>query len=363
MSIFNTKKGLFLLGVFAGFIAVILAITGNPKNMAICAACFIRDMAGAMKFHNAAVVQYFRPEIVGILLGAFIISLYSKEYKSSISSSLLVRFVGGITMMIGALVFLGCTTRMTLRMAAGDISAYIGLVGLILGVGTGFFFLKNGYSLTEKIELKKGVGYIFPLIMTILLVLSVTTTMFAKSEKGPGSIHAPFIVSLLCGISFGIIAQKTRMCFTGSFRNLIFIKNFELITPIFGMFLVVLIYNLVTGQFKITSYGPIAHNQTVWNILGLYVVGLAGTLIGGCPLRQIVLAGQGSIDSVITVIGMFFGAALAHNYKLAAAATAKATETTKAVVGGPSQNGKIAIVICIVILLVIGFTNLKKGKK
>lgn len=363
MSILNSKKEGFILGIGAGIIAIILAVAGNPKNMAICAACFIRDIAGSMKFHNASVVQYFRPEIVGILLGAFIISLINKEYKSTVSSSLITKFIGGITMMIGALVFLGCTTRMTLRIAAGDLSAYIGFIGLVLGVGTGFFFLKNGYSLTKKVEIKKEIGYIFPLIMTVLLILSVTTTLFVTSKKGPGSIHAPFIVSLLCGLAFGMIAQKTRMCFTGSFRNMIFLRNFEMITPIFFMFLVVLIYNIATSQFKFVPYGPIAHNQTLWNILGLYVVGLSGTLLSGCPLRQIVLAGQGSLDSVVTVIGMFVGAALAHNFKLAASATAKATETTKAVVGGPSQNGKIAIIVCILILLAIGFINLKKGKK
>lgn len=361
MEILNSKKGSLFLGLIAGVVAVILAATGNPKNMAICAACFIRDMAGSMHLHNAAAVQYFRPEIVGILLGAFLISMFSKEYRSTASSSMLARFLGGITMMIGALVFLGCTTRMTLRMAAGDISAYIGLIGLILGVGTGFLFLRNGYSLSKKIEVKKEAGYIFPAIMTILLILSVTTDFFITSQKGPGSIHAPFTVSLICGAVFGIVAQKTRMCFTGSFRNMIFMKNFEMIIPIFAMFAVVLAYNITTKQFKFVPYGAIAHNQTVWNILSLYVVGLAGTLLSGCPLRQIVLAGQGSLDSVASVIGMFAGAALAHNLKLAASATSKATETAKAVAGGPSMNGKIAIIVCIVLLLAIGIINLKKG--
>lgn len=365
MGINISKKSIFFLGVLGGVIAIILAISGNPKNMAICAACFIRDMAGAMKLHNAAVVQYFRPEIVGIVLGAFTISMYSKEYKVSSSSSislLLTRFVGGIVMMIGALVFLGCTTRMTLRMAAGDLSAYVGLIGLILGVGTGFFFLKKGYKLPKKVERQKELGYIFPIVLTVLLVLSVVIP-FASSQKGPGSMHAPLIISLLGGIVFGIISQKTRMCFTGSFRNMIFMKNFEMIIPILGMFLTVLAYNLITGQFKLAPYGPIAHNQTLWNILGLYVVGLAGTLLGGCPVRQIVLASQGSLDSVITVLGMFVGAAISHNFKIAAAATAKATEKTKAVVGGPGINGQIAIIICIIILLIIGFLNIKKEEK
>ncbi len=363
MDILNSKKGLLFMGILTGLVIIVLAATGNPKNMAICAACFIRDMAGAMRWHNAAIVQYFRPEIVGIVLGAFIISMFTKEYKSTSSSALIIRFIGGITMVIGALVFLGCSTRMVLRMAAGDISSYIGLIGLTLGVGTGLIFMKKGYSLGKKTEIKKEIGYIFPLILTVLLILSVTTSFFEVSEKGPGSMHSPFIISLVCGVLFGMIAQRTRMCFTGSFRNLFFMKNFDMIMPIFGMFLAVLVYNLATGNFKIVAYGPIAHPHVIWNILGMYVVGLSGTLLGGCPVRQIVLAGQGSMDSVAVVSGMFVGAALSHNFKIASAAAAKATEKAPAVVGGPGINGQIAIFVCIAVLLGIGFLGIGKAKQ
>ncbi len=95
MRFFNTKKGLLTLGIIAGLGAALLAYLGNPKNMAFCIACFIRDTAGAMKFHNAEVVQYFRPEIVGIILGAFLISLFTKEYRSTAGSSPVIRFFLG----------------------------------------------------------------------------------------------------------------------------------------------------------------------------------------------------------------------------------------------------------------------------
>ena len=87
MSFLNSKKGLFVLGIATGLVVVMLAAYGNPKNMAICVACFIRDMAGSMRWHNAAVVQYFRPEITGIVAGAFLVSLFTGEYKATSSSS------------------------------------------------------------------------------------------------------------------------------------------------------------------------------------------------------------------------------------------------------------------------------------
>lgn len=65
---------------------MLLAILGNPGNMAICIACFVRDMAGAMKLHSAEAVQYFRPEIVGFILGSFLISVTTKECKATAGS-------------------------------------------------------------------------------------------------------------------------------------------------------------------------------------------------------------------------------------------------------------------------------------
>ena len=263
-------------------------------------------------------------------------------------------------MMIGALVFLGCPLRMIIRMSAGDLSAYVGFIGLLAGIATGIFFLKRGYSLEKKVEIRKENGYIFPAVLVLLLILSATTGLFAASQKGPGSVHAPLLISLAGGIVFGIVAQRARMCFAGSFRDILLMKNFELATPIFGIFIVMLIYNLATGNFKFVAYGPVAHPQVIWNILGLYVVGLAGILIGGCPLRQLILAGQGSSDSVIAVLGMFVGAGVAHNFNLAGAAAAKATATAPAAAGGPGINGQIATIICIIFLLIVGFIGSKK---
>ena len=84
--LFDQKWKLFVSGAVFGLLAMLLAILGNPGNMAICIACFVRDMAGAMKLHSAEAVQYFRPEIVGCILGSFLISVTTKEYKATAGS-------------------------------------------------------------------------------------------------------------------------------------------------------------------------------------------------------------------------------------------------------------------------------------
>ncbi|MBT9776718.1 YedE-related selenium metabolism membrane protein [Clostridium sp. MCC353] len=352
MGFTNTKKGLALSGVLLGLTAVVLAASGNPKNMAICIACFIRDTAGAMKFHQAAVVQYARPEITGIILGAFLISLLTKEYRSTAGSAPMIRFVLGMMMMIGALAFLGCPLRMLIRMSAGDLNAYVALVGFIAGIFTGTLVLRKGFSLGRSYDTRPSNGYILPVAVTVILILSVATQLLAFSEKGPGSMHAPVIISLTAGLVFGAVSQKCRTCFAGSVRDVILMKNFDLLTIIGGFFVVMTVHNLVTGGFHLSFTGqPVAHAQHLWNFLGLYVVGFAAVLAGGCPLRQLVLAGQGSGDAAVTFLGLFVGAAVCHNFGLAGAAASADPVSA----GGLGMAGKAAVVLCIAGLFMIGF--------
>ncbi|MBR0171581.1 MAG: YedE-related selenium metabolism membrane protein, partial [Lachnospiraceae bacterium] len=94
--VLDSKLKLGIAGGLAGVVAAVLAILGNPRNMAFCIACFIRDTAGALKFHTAAPVQYIRPEIIGLIIGAFAIAIATKEFKVTAGSSPLIRFVLGV---------------------------------------------------------------------------------------------------------------------------------------------------------------------------------------------------------------------------------------------------------------------------
>ena len=94
----------------------------------------------------------------------------------------------------------------------------------------------------------------------------------------------------------------------------------------------------------------------------MYGVGFAAVLVGGCPLRQLVIASTGSNDAVFTVIGMFVGSALAHNFLLAATPAANKTATNLAVIGGPGPNGKIAVIVSIILLFIIAMWGLRKEK-
>lgn len=363
MKLFDKTWKLALSGVVIGLLVMLLAMSGNPANMAICVACFIRDAAGALKLHTAAPVQYFRPEIVGFVCGSFLISMATKEYRSTAGSAPMVRFLLGAVMMIGALVFLGCPLRMVLRMSAGDLNAYVALIGFAGGVATGSCFLKKGFSLGRAYETKSLSGAVLPVLLAALLVIGVATGAYVASTEGPGSKHAPLLLALVVALVIGALAQKSRMCFAGSIRDVILVKNFDLLSIIAALFAAMTVYNIATGNFHLSFSGqPIAHSQHLWNILGMYVVGFAAVLAGGCPLRQLILAGQGSSDSAVTFLGMLLGAAFAHNFNLVGSAAKAATATDAAVPGGPAMPGKIAVIVCIVLLFVIATTNLRRKK-
>ena len=106
-----------IAGVLVGVAALVLTKLGNPANMGFCIACFERDIAGAVGLHSAAKVQYVRPEIIGLVLGSFLMAIATKEWKAKAGSSPALRFVLGAFVMIGALAFLGCPLRMVLRLA------------------------------------------------------------------------------------------------------------------------------------------------------------------------------------------------------------------------------------------------------
>ncbi|MCT4606197.1 MAG: YedE family putative selenium transporter [Marinisporobacter sp.] len=341
------KKGIIFTGAIVGIIAVLLVKFGNPVNMGFCIACFLRDIAGGLGLHRAAVVQYLRPEIMGLVLGAFIIAVSKKEFSVRGGSSPFIRFTLGVTVMIGALMFLGCPLRMVLRLGGGDLNAIVGIAGFVVGIGLGIFFLNKGFSLRRSYKLPKAEGFVFPIVNVLLIALLVSAPAFIFfSEKGPGKMHAPIFIALAAGLIVGILAQRTRLCMVGGIRDLILFKDTYLLSGFIAIFVFTLIGNVLLGYFNMGFEGqPVAHADGLWNFLGMVLCGWASVLLGGCPMRQLILSGEGNTDSVITVMGMIVGAAICHNFGLASSPK------------GPTPNGQIAVIICSIIVGLIGYFN------
>lgn len=356
------KENLFVIltGVVIGIAALVLTALGNPANMGFCIACFERDIAGAVGLHSAAKVQYVRPEIIGLVLGSFLMAIATKEWKAKAGSSPALRFVLGAFVMIGALAFLGCPLRMVLRLAGGDLNALLGLLGFAIGILAGVFFLKRGYSLKRTYVQTKLDGVLFPAIQVIVFILLVAAPafiFFTEAGGGPGAKHAPILISLAAGLIVGGLAQRTRLCMVGGIRDVVLFREPKLLMGFGAILVSALVCNLILNGVSDTVFfhlgfadQPVAHTDGLWNCLGMVLVGFGCVLLGGCPLRQLVLSGEGNSDSAVTVLGLIVGAAFAHNFGLASSAA------------GPTGAGKLAVVIGLVVVALIGCLNTFKKK-
>jgi len=275
---------------------------GNPGNMGICMVCFDRDIAGA-------------------------------------------------------LVFLGCPWRAYLRLSGGDWNAIPGILGLIAGIGIGILFLKSGFSLGRNRPAPQAMGWVFPVVMVILLVLLLAAPQSARdangkptgpiffSTAGPGSQHAPLIIAIVVGLILGFLAQRSRFCTVGAVRDAILLKDSRLLFGVLALIVVAFFTNLMLGQFNPGfEKQPVAHTDGRWNFGGMVLAGLAFTLAGGCPGRQLFLAGEGDGDAAMVVTGMIVGAGFAHNFSIASSTN------------GAAAFGPVTVIVGLAICIIIGLT-------
>ena len=355
MDVKKERVTILIGGLVIGIIAILLAKFGNPANMGFCIACFIRDTAGGLGLHRAEAVQYIRPEIIGIVLGAMIAAAGRKEFSVKGGSSVMTRFILGFFVMTGCLMFLGCPFRMIIRLGGGDGNALFGLAGFVCGILAGVFFLSRGYTLKRTYKQPAVEGLVFPGIQIAFLVLLAAAPAFiyfTAADGGPGGKHAPLILSLLAGLLVGALAQWTRLCMVGGIRDLVLFREPKLIIGFLAIFAAVIAGNLMLGNFHPGFAGqPVAHTDGLWNFLGMLLAGYGCALLGGCPLRQLVLTGEGNTDSAVTVLGLLVGAAFCHNFGLASSAN------------GPTASGKAAVVIGIAVVTLIALANTFQKKE
>mgnify|MGYP001595004800 CR=1 FL=1 len=123
------------------------------------------------------------------------------------------------------------------------------------------------------------------------------------------------IASLVVGIIIGFVGQRSRMCFVGGIRDWILVRDTFLLKGLVSFALVAWILfpvsELVGGDAVGAFAGPVL--QTVlFTVAGGFLVGLVSIVANGCPLRQHVLAAQGTGNSMVYLAGFFSGAIIFH---------------------------------------------------
>jgi YedE family putative selenium metabolism protein len=183
-----------------------------------------------------------------------------------------------------------------------------------------------------------------PIGFVLLLVFLFGRPAFILfSDRGSAAQHAPMMISLSVGIVLGVLAQRSRFCITGSVRDSLLMGSRS---PLFWGFCAFVsaafVTNMTLGQFNFGLYGqPGAHLEYLWSFLGMLLVGWLSVLIGGCPFRQLIKAGEGDSDAGLAVVGMLIGGGLVQSWGVAATAA------------GVSLPGKVSVLVGLAFVLML----------
>jgi YedE family putative selenium metabolism protein len=327
-----------ILGV--GALAAFLVEMGNPGNMGVCGACFLRDIGGSLGLFQGAGPRVFRPEILGLLLGPFLWLLLRGKYQARSGSHAATRFFFGMWMGIAALVVLGCPFRMLQRVGGGDLNALIAFAGFLPGVGVGLFFERRGYRVGRTDVVPGAVGMLGLAAFGLVFLLFMAGSLLGP---GPGDssppAHAVWFVSLLVACVVGTVLSATRFCAISAARQ-VFGGDRKMLIAALMMILGYGLAALAFGNFKQSLEGqPIAHSDHLWSIAAMFLAGLSGCLAGGCPVRQVVMAGEGNGDAFCTVAGIAGGGMVSHGLGMASTGA------------GTTELGHIATIVGIVIAI------------
>ena len=115
----------------------------------------------------------------------------------------------------------------------------------------------------------------------------------------------------------GAFMQRSKFCSVGAISK-IFERDFSMFYGVITIIVCASVTNLVLNQYKFGFEAqPIAHNDMLWNFLGMTLAGLCFSLSYGCPGKHLVQMGAGNLSSAVFVLGMGAGAAISHNFILA----------------------------------------------
>ena len=174
-------------------------------------------------------------------------------------------------------------------------------------------------------------------------------------------------------LAVGFAFQRTRLCTVGAWRDVFLVRSTHLLSGLIAVIIAALVTNYIVGNFTgggyvvdgrdiVYNWGfatqPVSHSDGVWNFLGMTLAGLAFILAGACPLRNFILTGEGDTDAGVFIIGLLGGAAIAHNFGLAAKPDSLVEGSV--VVGGIGTNGIIAVFLGLAFCIAVGFLMRQK---
>ncbi|MCD4796446.1 MAG: YeeE/YedE family protein [Candidatus Cloacimonetes bacterium] len=329
-----------------------------------------------ISLHTVALLNIF------IVLGAFISSLFSKEFSIKVApvGELVKGLIGGALMGIGATVGIGCTT-------GGFFSGVPALSGGALFLSLGFMLgtivalryllwemealpnISMGKSCTllpgtgKKTGWQRWLGWI--LIVVVLYIFSNYTGKGTSLSKILGW-HI-FIALIL-----GIILQRSRFCIVRAFREPFMTGESSAPVAVILSVLIVLIGFTVLKYFGVGNAGETAvraiemksvyANFWLRALIGGFIFGLGMTVAGGCAVGTLWRAGEGHLKLWMSIVGFVIMAPVSKGF-IVPAVVKIIPESLRSKMFLPEYLGYTGAVVLLLVILLLWYMFVKWNEK
>lgn len=248
---------------------------------------------------------------LGFLWGAFGSALMSKQFAIRMAPpfELLKGCVGGILMGVGSAMAGGCNVGgFYSALSALSASGLAMMVGLLMGAYLGLRYLyweiehlsSGGVGSDSPPSAAKGFSLlaIEPYVGAIVLLGAFVAAWIYSREA-----YTALGGLLLCGLGFGVIIQRTRLCFVRAFRDP-FMTGEGTVARGIALSLIISILGFSalkwTGLRGEAVYVP----QAFWfgALVGGIIFGFGMLLSGGCGSGSLWRAGEGHVKLILAVV-------------------------------------------------------------
>lgn len=253
---------------------------------------------------------------IGLLAGAFVGALFSKEFALRIPrrEGAVRGFGGGLMMGVGAAMTPGCNIGgFYTPLIAMSASGFAMMLGLILGALAGAKILlwevkrmrADGGSREVRVGSSAKIREIQPalaLVAGLIMILSA----FQYDSLGQTALGGLLLLSGL----LGFILQRSRFCFASAFRELFVTGDGRFARASIIALLVGLIGFATVKASGLRPWATAVNPLGFHTVLGGVIFGLGMVMAGGCASGSIWRAGEGQVQLWVALVGFMLSSAV-----------------------------------------------------
>ena len=149
-------------------------------------------------------------------------------------------------------------------------------------------------------------------IMVVLLLVGLTWYAYSSNNVG--------LTGIVIGVLIGFGFQKGRFCIYMAHREILLMKNWEMMKAlVLTMLLIMVGYLFVSdlgiglqSDFTNGTFTAIAPRPAIWlaALVGGFIFGIGTVLAGGCAAGTAYRAGEGYIGNMVAVVTLMLGASI-----------------------------------------------------